>query len=363
MSLLQRIQSAATERAVEPPLPLAPKLEIGAVDDPLEKEADRIADRVMQMPAHGTEGPERNAVADTVTGMHSPRPDSTPSLGGLRATVQRKCASCEEDDSDIRRKESSGGVPDAGAAMRAYVGSLGGGGRPLAESSRRFFEPRFGYDFSRVRVFADAGAAQSAASIHALAYTNGNRIVFGQGQYSPGSRDGDRLLAHELAHVVQQESAPSIAPKIQRACTPAEVTALNLTMHGFCDQPRRCNMQTDTCATATAKVAAGYGCTSFRALIQQKCFKPGDPGYEDHMKQLAQAYAALRNCQAVMSAKCAEEEAAREEAAAEAEAEAEAAETAEAAEGVEATAAVVEGAEGGVTLLEVLEVVGAILAL
>jgi hypothetical protein len=121
-------------------------------------------------------------------------------------------------------------------------------------------------------------------------------------------------------------------------------------------------MQTDTCATATAKVAAGYGCTSLRALIQQKCFRPGDPRYEEHMEQLAQAYAALRNCQAVLSVKCAEEEAAREEAAAEAEAEAAEAE-AEATEVVETTAEVVEGAEEGVTLLEVLEIVGAAILL
>ena len=157
------------------------------------------------------------------------------------------------------------------------------------------------------------------------------------------------------------ESSPSIAPMTSGGCTAAEVAALVTAMHSFCDQPRRCNMLTDTCATATAKVAAGYGCTSFRTLIQQKCFRPGDPRYEGHMEQLAQAYAALRNCQAVMSAKCAEEEAAAEEAAAEAEAEAEAAGTAETTEVVETTAAVAEGAEEGATLLEVLEIVGAIL--
>lgn len=63
-------------------------------------------------------------------------------------------------------------------------------------------------------------------------------------------------------------------------------------------------MQGDTCASATAKVAAGYGCVDGRKKLQQKCFSPGDPGYKNHMMQIAQAYAALRNCQKVMAAKC-----------------------------------------------------------
>jgi len=63
-------------------------------------------------------------------------------------------------------------------------------------------------------------------------------------------------------------------------------------------------MQGDTCASATAKVAAGYACTTARENLQRNCFQRGDPGYEGHMEQIAQAYAALRACQEVMSAKC-----------------------------------------------------------
>ena len=79
-------------------------------------------------------------------------------------------------------------------------------------------------------------------------------------------------------------------------------------MHEYCDRPRRCRMQTDTCESAKAKEAAGNGCVSMRTLIQQRCFSPGcDPGYHTHMQQLAEAYAALRNCQAIASAKCRKE--------------------------------------------------------
>jgi hypothetical protein len=72
-------------------------------------------------------------------------------------------------------------------------------------------EPRFGHDFSRVRVHTDARAAHSAMAVSALAYTSGRDIVFAKGQYAPGTEAGKRLLAHELAHVVQQASAPTIA--------------------------------------------------------------------------------------------------------------------------------------------------------
>lgn len=65
-------------------------------------------------------------------------------------------------------------------------------------------EPRFGYDFSRVRVHADAAAARSGQEIGAAAYTVGNDIVFGDRQFAPDSPAGLRLIAHELAHVVQQ---------------------------------------------------------------------------------------------------------------------------------------------------------------
>jgi Domain of unknown function (DUF4157)/Lysine-specific metallo-endopeptidase len=87
--------------------------------------------------------------------------------------------------------------------------ALQGRGQPLDARTRAFFEPRFGHDFSRVRVHTDAAAASSARGIHALAYAVGDDVVFAPGQYAPGTAAGNRLLAHELAHTVQQ--APVIA--------------------------------------------------------------------------------------------------------------------------------------------------------
>ncbi|HEY6058490.1 MAG TPA: DUF4157 domain-containing protein [Candidatus Limnocylindrales bacterium] len=83
-----------------------------------------------------------------------------------------------------------------------------GGGRPLDESTRTGMESAFGADFSDVRVHSDGGAAESARAVSAHAYTVGNEIVFGAGRYDPGSPTGQRTLAHELTHVVQQRSGP-----------------------------------------------------------------------------------------------------------------------------------------------------------
>ena len=82
-------------------------------------------------------------------------------------------------------------------------------GQPLDAATRAFMEPRFGHDFSRVRVHTDTKAAESARAVSALAYTVGRDVVFGAEQYAPGTSVGQRLMAHELTHVVQQGNSNS----------------------------------------------------------------------------------------------------------------------------------------------------------
>jgi hypothetical protein len=84
-------------------------------------------------------------------------------------------------------------------------------GQPLDAAAREFFEPRFGHDFSSVQVHADHRAADSAQSIGALAYTAGSHLVFSSGRYEPRANSGRNLLAHELAHVVQQGRAAAVS--------------------------------------------------------------------------------------------------------------------------------------------------------
>lgn len=90
-------------------------------------------------------------------------------------------------------------------------------GCPMDPSTRHLMETRFGFDFGRVRLHTDASAAESARAIQARAFTVGNDIAFGSGQYIPGSQATRSLLAHELAHVVQQNSGPGVGmPSILR---------------------------------------------------------------------------------------------------------------------------------------------------
>lgn len=114
-----------------------------------------------------------------------------------------------------QRKALSVGVSDleeGGMVPPTVHKALRTPGRPLDPSTRGFMENRFGLDFSRVRVHMDARAAASAQDVSARAYTAGSDIVFGAGQFRPGTMAGRRLLAHELAHVVQQ--AGQVAPTI-----------------------------------------------------------------------------------------------------------------------------------------------------
>ena len=171
---------------------LQTKLTIGAVDDPLEREADAVADRVMRTPA----------------------PDL--SLSSAPAQVSRKCAACEEEDKQkMQRKETAGASSGVGTAPPIVGQALSEPGAPLNSATRSFFEPRFDFDFSSVRVHANSTASQSAEATRAEAYALGDDIVFGANRYAPSSASGRQLLAHELAHVVQQSGGARTAVRRQ----------------------------------------------------------------------------------------------------------------------------------------------------
>lgn len=90
-------------------------------------------------------------------------------------------------------------------------------GQPLDAATQAYMESRFGHDFSQVRVHTDTMAAESAQAVNALAYTVGSRVIFGSGQYAPTTHKGQQLLAHELAHVVQQPQSHGIQHELQVA--------------------------------------------------------------------------------------------------------------------------------------------------
>jgi hypothetical protein len=119
---------------------------------------------------------------------------------GQHTSGAEQCAECKK--KTLQRKEISAGGPVVAPPIVHDV--LRSPGQPLDQATRDFMEPRFGQDFSGVRVHTDARAAESARAVNALAYTVGSNVAFGANQYAPQSEDGSRLLVHELAHVVQQ---------------------------------------------------------------------------------------------------------------------------------------------------------------
>ena len=119
----------------------------------------------------------------------------------ITSAVQRQV---EEKEELFRTKEMSGENAEITPDLESRINAIEGGGQPLPESERAFFELRFGCDFSKVRVHTDSRAAESARAVNARAFTVGQDVVFEAGQYAPGRNEGRRLMAHELTHVLQQ---------------------------------------------------------------------------------------------------------------------------------------------------------------
>jgi Domain of unknown function (DUF4157) len=168
------------------------KLSIGAVDDPLENEADAMAGKVMRMPE--------------------------------QPFVQRKCARCDEEEQVQRRplaasvtpfiqaKGAEGGT--AGDILTQQINATRGSGSSMDRPTQSFMESRFGTDFSNVKIHTGDYAVQMSRELNAQAFTVGSDIYFSSGKYNPSSDSGKHLLAHELTHTVQQGA---IQPAIQRS--------------------------------------------------------------------------------------------------------------------------------------------------
>lgn len=174
-----------------------PKLDLGSPNDPCELEADRAADEIMRM----TKPPAR-----------------------------KSCPGCDNKSPRLHRSVSrlrKRSVPGTNSALHPQLVSgiqgLKGKGRRLSAPERRFFEPRFGEDFSAVRLHNDGFANQLADAINARAFVQGNDIVFGARQYQPGSRQGMTLMAHELSHVVQQQCSGSTLRRAIKFTDPVPV--------------------------------------------------------------------------------------------------------------------------------------------
>ncbi|WP_143307017.1 eCIS core domain-containing protein [Chitinophaga vietnamensis] len=188
-------------------LPLQRKLSVGAVDDPLEREADAMADAVIS---------------------RKPLPSAT--------FIQRKCQHCEEEDKVMRHPVSAvvqqQSTPAVDAHTESRIHASKGGGAALPENVRQSMETRMGQDFSAVRIHTDGQAAGLSRSLHAQAFTVGNDIYFDAGKFDPGSSEGAHLLAHELWHTVQQgeggqqQAVQRFAPNPPVTVTPQQIAEM-----------------------------------------------------------------------------------------------------------------------------------------
>ena len=175
------------------PAPQA-KLKVSRPGDKYEQEADRVADTVLRMP-----DPSRKPDGPAKGGRTGLQRAEEPEVTALHGGQER-----EEGEAQVSRKSRGGAPRTVPPRLHGRIAALKGAGKALPDSSREFFEPRFGHDFSKVRVHTDHRAAETAGEVGARAFTVGRDVVFGAGQYQPGSSEGKRLLAHELTHTIQQ---------------------------------------------------------------------------------------------------------------------------------------------------------------
>jgi hypothetical protein len=184
------------------------KLNIGQPNDIYEQEADRVADQVMSMPVSAVHAKSNCPCTDSSIDRDEETVQSKP----LEVTPLVQRQTDEEEEKQIQTKRNDPSTIGENSAIESDINSLKGGGQPLPESLRNYFEPKFGYNFKGVRVYTGSGASETAKNLNAKAFTKGSDIVFGPGQYNPGMTTGNHLLAHELTHVVQQRKSEVTKP-------------------------------------------------------------------------------------------------------------------------------------------------------
>ncbi|QJW89145.1 DUF4157 domain-containing protein [Spirosoma taeanense] len=170
---------------------------------------------------------EAYAVAEQVVG--SGRTTTLPNSGTfVSSAVQRKCAECEREEKEqsVHRKETTTAAPVTGSfALKSQLEAARGQGSALPDQTRHQMESAFGADFGGVRLHTDSQAVMLSRQLNAHAFTYGQDIFFNSGKYDSRSTDGQKLLAHELTHVVQQSG--SVQRQIQRQ-TQVKVTVDNV---------------------------------------------------------------------------------------------------------------------------------------
>ena len=224
--------SRVTVEAQSPARNVQAKLSVGAPGDKYEQEADAMANKVMTMPAPGSEQPiQREAAPEEKQEEVQAKPlaaSITPLVQremaveenkeeevqakSLRGSIQRETASEENKEEEVQAKPAIEGNSHASGNVESQLSASKGGGSPLSDEVRAFMEPRFGADFSSVRVHTDGAAVQMNRELGAQAFAHGSDIYYGAGK-SPGK---DELTAHEMTHVLQQTGGAQLQAKLPK---------------------------------------------------------------------------------------------------------------------------------------------------
>ncbi len=250
------------------------KLSVGKADDAYEKEADSVADKVVQRMENGafrtseTFFPpatiqKKNEEENTEI-QQKPLSDSITPLVQLKSVadeqiqekceecekeagiskasengipkIQKKCEDCEQKEENIQKKSSKNSNASA-SNIESTLKSTKGNGTPLPKNSKAQLEKSFGADFGNVRIHNNSTSVQMSRALGAQAFTNGNDIYFNSGKFNPSTKSGKHLLAHELTHVIQQNKG--INNNIQRACENSPATIPSTGMNGCSTETSR----------------------------------------------------------------------------------------------------------------------------
>lgn len=195
--------------------------------DKFEQEADRMAEKVMRMPAPAP-GKEEKLQRSPEEKLQKKDEEKIQKAPATEDKLQKK------DDDKIQKapageeklQRDGSGAPAVAAGTQTAIQGKTGGGQPLSSDVRSHMEPRFNADFGNVRVHHDAESASLNNQLSARAFTYQNHIFFSRDQYQPGTSEGRQLLAHELTHTIQQGHAVQRSPQVSTTTTPPAVQRL-----------------------------------------------------------------------------------------------------------------------------------------
>lgn len=224
------------------------KMRVNQPGDKFEQEADKMAEKVMRMPVPASPLQEvrlqrqaddrlqkKEKEEDRIQKAAMPEDKvQTADDKDIQKAPDERIQKAEDDRiqkttvSDDRLQRKGNGVPTAGLSTQSAIQNQTTGGQPLSGDVRGYMEPRFGADFSNVRIHSDPEAASLSNQLSARAFTYRNHVFFSRDQYQPGTSEGKHLLAHELTHTIQQGHAVQRSSQVTTTVTPPPVQRLGV---------------------------------------------------------------------------------------------------------------------------------------